>query len=403
MFKVTEAVDTPARNKAVPINVTRLTLSNFRCYEFQRLDVNTRPVVLTGGNGAGKTNILEALSLLTPGRGMRRAKAAELARRDEGQDDDSGRSWGVAATVETVGGPVDIGTGREETGRRGTRERRSVRIEGETARGQNVLSDYVDAVWLLPQMDRLFLDGAIARRRFLDRLVFGFDPKHAGRMNAYEHGLRERAKLLKTGRHDDRWLSGLEDQMATKAVAVAAARKDIGQRLNILAVEGYGPFPGAKLDPTGLIEGWLDEFSALEVEDRFRAFLAEHRALDAQLGGARDGVHKSDLSVRHVPKDQPAELCSTGEQKALLTGMVLANTKALALDRGRVPLLLLDEVGAHLDQDRREALFEAICAMGAQAWMTGTDREMFAPLSGRADFFHVDQAVVEQVNEQHEG
>jgi len=396
---VSESVVKNAMGGAVAISVTRLTLSNFRCYEFQRLDLDSRPVVLCGRNGAGKTNILEAVSLLAPGRGMRRAKAAELARRDEGCDDDSGRPWGVAATVQTVGGPVDIGTGREETGRSGTRERRAVRIEGETARGQNVLAQYVDVVWLLPQMDRLFLDGPIARRRFLDRLVFGFDPKHAGRMNAYEHGMRERAKLLKTGRNDDRWLSGLEDQMAGKAVAVAAARKDIGERLNILAVEGYGPFPGARLNPTGMIEGWLDEFSALEVEDKFRAFLAEHRAIDAQLGGASGGVHKSDLAVRHVPKDQSAEVCSTGEQKALLTGMVLANTKALALDRGRVPLLLLDEVGAHLDQDRRKALFEAIGAMGAQAWMTGTDEEVFAPLSGQANFFNVEKSVVEQVNE----
>ncbi|SCA56979.1 DNA replication and repair protein RecF [Candidatus Terasakiella magnetica] len=385
---------------AVPINITRLTLSNFRCYDFQRLDLDPTPVVLSGNNGAGKTNILEAVSLLAPGRGMRRAKAIELARRDEGCDEDSGRAWGVAATVNTTGGPVDIGTGREETGKKsGTRERRVVRIEGESARGQSALADYVDVVWLLPQMDRLFLDGAIARRRFLDRLVFGFDPKHASRMNAYEHGLRERAKLLKTGRNDDRWLSGLEEQMATKAVAVAAARKDIGQRLNILAVEGYGPFPGARLTPTGMVENWLDEFSALEVEDKFRAFLAEHRALDAQVGGAKDGVHKSDLLVRHVPKDQPAEVCSTGEQKALLTGMVLANTKALALDRGRIPLLLLDEVGAHLDEDRRKALFEAICAMGAQAWMTGTDRDMFKPFGSRANFFDVEKAAVVRVNE----
>ncbi|NVK19793.1 MAG: DNA replication/repair protein RecF [Methylocystaceae bacterium] len=393
-----EANETSAVSQASTIAVTRLTLSNFRCYDFQRLDLDSRPVVLFGKNGAGKTNILEAVSLLGPGRGMRRAKAGDLARRDAGCEEDSGRAWGVAATVETNAGPVDIGTGREETGRTGTRERRVVRIEGETARGQSVLADYVDVVWLLPQMDRLFLDGAIARRRFLDRLVFGFDPSHATRMNAYEHSLRERAKLLKTGRNDDRWLSGLEEQMATKAVAVAAARKDIGARLNILAVDGWGPFPGAQLTPTGLIEGWLDEFSALEVEDKFRAFLAEHRMVDAKVGGAKDGVHKSDLLVRHVPKDQPAEVCSTGEQKALLTGMVLANTKALALDRGRLPLLLLDEVGAHLDEDRRKALFEAICDLGAQAWMTGTDAASFDALKSQANFFNVETGSVTRVS-----
>ena len=389
-----------SESKAVSIAVTRLTLSNFRCYEFQRLDLDPKPIVLCGSNGAGKTNLLEAVSLLAPGRGMRRAKATELARRDAGCDEDSGRSWGVAATVDSVGGFVDIGTGREEVAGLGTKasERRVVRIEGETARSQSVLADYVDVVWLLPQMDRLFLDGTSARRRFLDRLVFGFDPAHAGRMNAYEHALRERSKLLKTGRGDDRWLSGLEDQMATKAVAVAAARKDFGARLNILATVGYGPFPGAKLTPSGMIESWLDDMSALEVEDKFRLFLAEHRGLDAKVGGAKDGVHKSDLLVRHVPKDQPAEQCSTGEQKALLIGMVLANTRALALDRGRMPLLLLDEVGAHLDEDRREALFEAICAMGAQAWMTGTDMAFFEPLKGRSSFFMVENADVKRVN-----
>lgn len=387
-------------SKAVSIALRRLTLSNFRCYDFQRLDLDPRPVVLCGSNGAGKTNLLEAVSLLAPGRGMRRAKATELARRDMGCDEDSGRAWGVAATVDTVGGLVDIGTGREEISGLGskTAERRVVRIEGETARGQSALADYVDVVWLLPQMDRLFIDGASARRRFLDRLVFGFDPAHAGRMNAYEHALRERSKLLKTGRGDDRWLSGLEDQMATKAVAVAAARKDFGARLNILATVGHGPFPGAMLTPSGMIESWLDEASALEVEDKFRLYLAEHRSIDAKVGGAKDGVHKSDLLVRHVPKDQPAEQCSTGEQKALLIGMVLANTRALALDRGRMPLLLLDEVGAHLDEDRREALFDAICAMGAQAWMTGTDMAFFEPLKGKSSFFMVENADVKQVN-----
>lgn len=394
-----EVAHKPQVGQAVPIALNRLTLSNFRCYDFQRLEMDYGPVVLFGNNGAGKTNILEAVSLLAPGRGMRRAKAAELARRDTGKDEDSGRAWGVAASLQTARGQVDIGTGREEVGASGTRERRVVRIEGETARGQSVLADYVDVVWLLPQMDRLFLDGPIARRRFLDRLVFGFDNKHASRMNTYEHALRERSKLLKTGRNDDRWLSGLEDQMASMAVAVAAARKDIGARLNILATQGYGPFPGAQLMPTGLVESWLDEDSALAVEDKFRRFMAEHRHLDAQVGGAKDGVHKSDLSVRHVPKDQVAEVCSTGEQKALLTGIILANAQALALDRGRIPLLLLDEVGAHLDEERRKALFEAISAMGAQAWLTGTDKAQFTPLSGHATFFNVEGGTVKRVNE----
>lgn len=388
----------PALKGCVATAVTRLTVSNFRCYDFQRLDLSPDPVVLVGSNGAGKTNLLEAVSLLAPGRGMRRAKAEELARRDDGQTEDSQRPWGVAATVRCKGGPVEIGTGREQKGTSGTRERRVVRIGGEKARSQSALADYVDVVWLTPQMDRLFLDGAQARRRFLDRLVYGFDPSHATRMSGYEQAMRERARLLKSDRRDDRWLSALEDQMASRAVAVAAARKDIGNRLNILAVEGYGPFPGASLAPKGLIEDWLEGESALGVEDRFRTFLAENRGLDAKIGGAKDGVHKSDLLVTHVPKDQPADLCSTGEQKALLIGLVLANSRALALDRGRIPLLLLDEVGAHLDELRRNALFEALLDLGIQAWLTGTDAAFFEPLQNRAGFFQVENSCVQPLD-----
>lgn len=382
-----------------PLAVTRLTLSNFRNYEFARLSVPPAPVILTGLNGAGKTNILEALSLLTPGRGMRRARVDELARHDiprPALDDAPIRSWGIAATVETALGPVDIGTGRDDKVKSGTRERRLVRIEGETARSQSVLGDYIDVLWLTPQMDRLFLDGTTARRRFLDRLIYGFDPSHASRINAYEHTMRERAKLLKTGQRDDRWLSALEDQMATKALAVAAARKDIGNRLNQLAQQGHGPFPGATLHPRGLIEDGLDHRSALEVEDQFRSLLAQSREIDAKLGGAKEGVHKSDLVVRHVEKQQNADQCSTGEQKALLTGIILANAKALALDRGRIPLLLLDEVGAHLDDTRRAALFEAILDLKAQAWLSGTDVDAFKPLADAATFLTVEHGSILQ-------
>jgi DNA replication and repair protein RecF len=377
------------------------------------VETDQRPVVLTGPNGAGKTNLLEALSFLVPGRGLRGARLNEVARLRETEPQGSG-AWAVAARVMTPMGPVEIGTGREADGGTGGRERRVVRIDGQPVKSQAALGEHCAALWLTPRMDRLFAEGAAGRRRFLDRLVFGFDPAHAGRVSAYEHALRERARLLQgrgrgrgqsqgqgqgqqTGlRADASWISALEDTMATRGVAVAAARRETVERMNRACREAPGPFPRAGLAVEGSVESWLDQGPALAAEDRFRSELAESRGRDADAGGARVGTHKSDLRVCHLAKGQPAELCSTGEQKALLIAIVLANAGVLAAERGTVPLLLLDEVAAHLDQARREALFEEITGLGAQAWLTGTDVGLFQVLGDRAQFLSVVDAVVGQ-------
>ena len=376
--------------------VARLTLTDFRCYRLMRIETDGRPVVLTGPNGAGKTNLLEALSFLVPGRGLRRARLGEVARSPTGgPDPGERRPWAVAGRVATPGGVVEIGTGREAPAATERRERRMVRIDGRPAASQAVLADILNAVWLTPRMDRLFTEGATERRRFLDRLVFGFDPAHAGRVGAFGHALRERARLLRrSGRTDAGWLAALEDTMATTGVAVAAARSEVAQRLNEVCSRPSGPFPGATVAVQGTVEDWLHHGPALSAEDHFRECLAAARQADAEAGGAAVGPHRSDLRVRHLAKGLDAEQCSTGEQKALLIAIVLANAKSQADERGSLPLLLLDEVAAHLDERRRRALFEEICALGAQAWLTGTDAGIFAPLGLRAQWFRVDDATV---------
>ncbi|ANC92973.1 DNA replication/repair protein RecF [Azospirillum humicireducens] len=375
--------------------VRRMTLTRFRGYESARLEPDRRPVALIGPNGAGKTNLLEAVSFLAPGRGIRGARLAEVERLGS----PPGAGWAVAAMLDTPLGPVEIGTGREPHdgnrqggGRTSERDRRLVRIDGHPAKGQTALADHVAMVWLTPQMDRLFLEGSSGRRRFLDRLVFGFDPAHAGRLSRYEHALRERARLLRDGRFDEGWLGALEDQMATTGIAVAAARREVVQRLRAACARSVGPFPGADLTVAGTVERWLDEGPALAAEDALRDSLRIGRRTDADAGGATVGPHKSDLAVRHAAKDMPAALCSTGEQKALLIAIVLANARLLAAERGAAPILLLDEVAAHLDPGRRAALFGEILALGAQAWMTGTDEGVFDPLGDDARRFRIEDA-----------
>jgi DNA replication and repair protein RecF len=394
---------------ASKLAVTRLTLTRFRCYEGARLNADTRPVVLTGPNGAGKTNLLEAVSFLSPGRGLRRAKLADVERiggaAEAGQGSVQEVGWAVAARVETLFGPVDIGTGRDVTSE-GPSERRLVRIDGHPVRGQIALAEHVALTWLTPQMDRLFIEGSGGRRRFLDRLVFGFDPAHAGRLSRYEHALRERGRLLRDGCRDDAWLSALEDEMATSGVAVAAARRDMVARLQQACEQAVGPFPRADLAVTGTVEDWLDEQPALAAEDDLRRRLAESRRFDGHgsgsasgsgEGGGTVGPHRSDLSVRHRTKNMPAEVCSTGEQKALLIAIILANARLMAAERGQPPLILLDEVAAHLDAERRTALFGEILDLGAQAWLTGTDSAVFAELGDAANFFRVEDAHVTPV------
>ena len=386
----------PRDARAAPgatLAVTRLSLSAFRCYEQLRLDVEPRNVVLTGPNGAGKTNLLEALSFLAPGRGLRRAHLGEPDRRDAG-----GRitgAWAVAAVLATPAGPLGIGTGRDATrDGEGAPERRIVRIDGMAQSAQKHLAEQASVVWLTPEMDRLFADGPASRRRFLDRMVYGFDPEHTSRLLAYDHRLRERARLLAEGAADPAWLDALEDGMAAHGVAIAAARAQVAARLDRAGANGVGGFPRARLAMTGELDRWLAEGPALAAEDRLRERLARSRERDAEDGGAASGPHRSDFQVRYAERDQPASACSTGEQKALLLSILLALGRELAAERGRPPLLLLDEVVAHLDAQRRAALYDELAALGVQAWLTGTDDDLFAGLRSRAQFFRVTNGMV---------
>jgi len=390
-----------------PLGVTRLALTDFRNYRSARVDLATGPVVLTGPNGAGKTNLLEAVSVLSPGRGLRNARLGDFDRRpaddlanDLGNDNDNPvswpASWAVAATIETRRGSVKIGTGRDPAGG----ERRVVRIDGETARGQAALGEVIGITWLTPQMDRLFIEGPSARRRFLDRLVLGLDPAHAARVSAYEHAMRERSRLLRPtdrgGPADATWLDALDEVMAAQGVAVAAARRDAVERLDAACAAAAGPFPRARLSLAGTVEAWLDDLPALAAEDRFRAALRDGRAVDALAGGATVGPHRSDLAVTHADKGVPAEGLSTGEQKALLISIVLAHARLQRQTRGEPPLLLLDEVAAHLDAARRDALFAALLGLESQVWLTGTDAALFAPLRGTARFLSVSDGTLSE-------
>jgi DNA replication and repair protein RecF len=356
--------------------------------------------VLTGPNGAGKTNLLEAISFLAPGRGLRQARLSSVDRR-VGPQLGGEHPWAVAARVSRPGdslNAVELGTGRDpaET----VRERRVVKIDGAFASGQAALAEWLSVLWLTPQMDRLFLEGASARRRFLDRLCYGLDAAHASRVASYDHAVRERARLLRDGAAagqaapDPVWLGVLEERIAGLGVAVAATRRDLVTRLNAVMESTSGAFPRAVLAADGAPEAWLETVPALAAEERLREALATARTEDTASGTTRWGPHRSDLAVTHGRTGMPAAECSTGEQKALLLSVLLAQARLLAAERGMTPVLLLDEVAAHLDEGRRTALYEALLALGAQAWLTGTEERLFAPLDGQAQFFRVREGVV---------
>ncbi len=366
--------------------VTRLTVTAFRCYGHARIAADEGPQVLIGPNGAGKTNLLEALSFLAPGRGLRGARLGEIDRRG------GSGPWAVAATFDGPAGAVEIGTGRD-TQAADAGNRRIVRIDG-TNVGQAALSRVLSVLWVTPDMDRLFVVSAGDRRRFIDRLVYGFDAAHAGRVGSYEQAMRERARLLREGRGDASWLAALEAQMAEHGVAIAAARVEAAARLDAATRLGVGPFPRAAVAVAGTVEDCLDTVPALAAEDRLRGLLRDNRGRDAETGGAFDGPHKSDLAVHHVDRDMPAALCSTGEQKALLLALVLAHARLHAVDRQVAPVLLLDEVAAHLDAERREALYDEIYALGAQAWLSGTDAALFEAFGARARRYRVENATI---------
>ncbi|MEM6465261.1 MAG: DNA replication/repair protein RecF, partial [Pseudomonadota bacterium] len=344
--------------------LTSLHLSLFRSHAQLHLELSGAPVALFGANGAGKTNILEALSMLSPGRGLRRAAPEDLAKRPDGQ------GWRVAATLTGRGDLHELET-RMEPG-----QRRTVGIDGKPA-PQIALGRLLRQVWLVPVMDRLWVDGASERRRFLDRVALSFEPTHGEVVLAYEKAMRDRNRLLKDQVTDVAWYGALEAQMAASGARLAANRSDAVTRL--IPAQPGGLFPVADLSilPGEDTPEDLDEAS-------LRLALAESRRRDLAAGRSLVGPHRADLQAIYRAKCIEARFCSTGEQKALLVSLILANASALSQDLGAPPILLLDEVGAHLDSDRRAALFEAICALGAQAFMTGTGAELFQALGQRA-------------------
>lgn len=382
--------DTAARAVAsARLALTKLTLTDFRSYRSARLTVDERPVVLTGPNGAGKTNLLEAISYLSPGRGLRRAKLASVARiPGPGAPAGGIGGWAVAATLATGGGETTVGSGWMPPAEPGGVERRTVRIDGCPVSGPAALSRHVGMVWLTPSMDRLFSGPPAERRRFLDRLVFAVDTGHAERVQRYDRARRHRSRLLRTGAGDDAWLGAVERSMAENAVAIGAARLDLVARLERFLPSRSDSFPAVTVAAEGLVERWLIDRPALAAEERFREHLAASRRLEAT-GAAADGPQRGDLAVADKDRGLPAEQCSTGEQKAMLIALVMAHARLLSRRRGFAPILLLDEIAAHLDESRRRALFEIVADVGAQAWLTGTERAAFTPLGALARFFTV--------------
>ena len=368
--------------RAIPakLAVTRLTVTNFRSYGAAELNTAGAAVALAGPNGAGKTNLLDAISLLAPGRGLRGAKLAEHIRK--GPMAPSETLWAVAATVKRGETDYEIGTGLSEQS-----ASRHVRLNGVEAKGSAELGEIVQMVWLTPAMDRLFIESASGRRRFLDRLVLGFDASHARAATRYETAMRERARLLKYGPRDPAWLDGLENEMAEAGLLVARARQSAVERLNDALAMRVGAFPAAALT--------LDEENYADA-DALHDALTRSRIRDAESGRTLVGPHLTDLLARHVQKRADARDCSTGEQKALLISIMLAFARELTRARdGLAPLLLLDEVAAHLDAVRRAALFEEIADLKAQAWMTGTDLSLFE--SARAQIFEVRDGLFREV------
>ncbi len=354
--------------------VTRLRLTNFRSYASGELAVSGAPVVLAGPNGAGKTNVLDAISLLSPGRGLRGSKLAEHTRKGPAVGD---TLWAVAATVARGDTEYDIGTGMV-----GGSAARQVRLNGAPAQSSADLGDVVQLIWLTPAMDRLFIESAGGRRRFLDRLVLGFDAGHARAATRYETAMRERARLLKYGPRDPAWLDALENEMAEAGVLITQTRAATVERLSgALQERGEaGAFPAASLA--------LSDELHLSSAQALRDMLAASRMRDAEAGRTLVGPHTTDLLVRHTAKRAEARDCSTGEQKALLISIILADARELSRAReGLAPILLLDEIAAHLDAVRRAALFEEVHALGAQAWMTGTDLSLFD--GAKAEIFEV--------------
>ncbi len=378
--------------------VTRLTLSDFRNYRNLRIEANIAPIIITGENGSGKTNILEAISFLTPGRGLRSARLADIKRILPPEEEilNINGGWSVAAEILKNNEEYLIGTGTQKSFREDAEddeiknfERRIVKINQQKITQQSELGKYVSAIWVTPQMDRLFLGGTQPRRSFLDRLVYAFDLEHAKRTANFEHLYRQWFQILKTGHADEHWLQSVETDMASLGVAIAAARRELIARLNtFIEHEPDDIFPDVRLELDGTIEKMLDTLPAVRVEQFYIELLAKQRR-NVLYNDYVDGVNRTDFKVYFKKKNMPAELCSTGEQKALLVSIILAQTKCQILDKGFAPILLLDEVTTHLDDKKRDALLLKIAGLHLQAWITSTESQNFAAIQNISQFLEV--------------
>jgi DNA replication and repair protein RecF len=364
--------------------IRKLTLSNFRNYHAAALEVGGDTVVLIGPNGAGKTNLIEAISFLAPGRGLRRATLDEVAF-SEGDG-----AWAVAAEIEGALGLATLGTGIERPVEDGVATARKFRIDREPVASAAAFADHLRVVWLTPAMDSLFVGAPSERRRFVDRLALAVDAEHGSRVNALERALRSRNRLLEEASPDRHWLDAVEHETAELAVAVAGARSETVRRLQaVLASEDASAFPAAEIALDGWIDRLIPAHPAGQIEERYRAVLRDNRARDAAAGRTLDGVHLTDLTVVYAQKGIAAAEASTGEQKAILIGLVLAHARLIAAMTGLAPVLLLDEVVAHLDPARRGALYDELDRIGGQVWMTGADPALFAEVAERATWFEI--------------
>lgn len=392
--------------------VKRLTLTNFRNYQHLRINSEISPIIVHGENGSGKTNILEAISFLTPGRGLRGSRLADIKRfipqitEPNKLSFTSPLNWAVAAEIVNNGDVFNISTAVEKSSKElsdfndqsSSFERRIVKIDGNKTSSQAELGKYISAIWITPQMDRLFRGGSQPRRSFLDRLVYAFDMEHAKRTATFEHLYREWYRLIKEGKNDNYWLNSLEENMATTGVAIAAARREQVAKLNtFIDKEPDDVFPSVRLELDGVIEKSLDIKPAIEVEEIYASMLKKQRYFILNNDNP-DGINRTDFKVFFKKKGMPADLCSTGEQKSLLISIILAQAKCQTLHKGFAPVMLLDEVAAHLDDIKREALLEKILDLSLQAWITTTDPCLFSSLYGSAQFLHISNNSVKNDN-----
>lgn len=363
--------------------VSWVKLSNFRCHDRFEMTTDATSVVLHGANGAGKTSVLEGFSLFTSGKGIRNGTAEEI-RRHCGRA--QAPAWSVAATIEKgprifetrVGWSANLGADGQN--------RKQLSLDGKAVSSYADLTSLFQFVWLTPEMDRILAESAAKRRRLLDRLVCGFDPGHVTRVNAYERSLQQRSRLLKERRGDSSWLSALEERMVADGIAITVARHETAERLQDAARDAKHVFPEFFVRFDGDVDTWVADRPALEAEDRYRTALLESRRRDSEAGGASVGPHRSTLYVHLHSSGRRAEDCSMGEQKALVVSFVLASVRLLRLNRKSAPILLLDDIAAHLDRERRNGLFDAVSNLRVQAWYTGTDVSVFDPLRGTAEY-----------------